>query len=170
MSKAQFLGSIDNLPDSSANYDKLTIGAAIIRSPKMSGGAQILLLQRNMDEEYYPGVYEIPGGKVDDQDATIAAAITREVSEETNLVVSRILNKLPVMTYTTEKNVSGQYGKEVSKVKRAIQLSYVVEVENDTMFCWNPAEHCHGVWASREDIRRLEITEDMKKIIEAALQ
>ncbi|KAM0280793.1 hypothetical protein ACHAQH_003821, partial [Verticillium albo-atrum] len=53
-----------------SHVDKVTVGAAIVRTNN-KGHIQILLLKRAAHETYYPGVFEIPGGKVDDSDATV---------------------------------------------------------------------------------------------------
>jgi ADP-ribose pyrophosphatase YjhB (NUDIX family) len=68
--------------------DKVTVGADIIR---MHTIPRILLLKRNADELYYPDVFEMPGGKVYANDASVREAITSEVYEETKLRVARIL-------------------------------------------------------------------------------
>jgi 8-oxo-dGTP pyrophosphatase MutT (NUDIX family) len=152
MSKAQYLDHINSLPSMTRSLDKLTVGAAIIRCNESTEGPQVQLRQRKLDEPYYPGVYEVPGGKVDNTDATIAAAVRREVEEESNLAVSRIVAALPDMTYTTQKKVTCPNGQEHTAVKHAIQLSYVVQVEDDAQFCWNSKEHWHGMWASRSEL------------------
>ncbi|KAK6086622.1 NTP pyrophosphohydrolase [Seiridium cupressi] len=163
MSKADYLSRMNS------QFDKLTVGAAVIRFTS-SNIPQVLLLQRKLDESYYPGVYEIPGGKVDDTDATIADAIIREVKEESNLTITQIVTALPEITYTTEKKVTGKSGSEESVIKHAIQLSYVVQVEDATQLHWNPEEHCNGIWASPSDLKGIAITDKMRSLIESAFE
>ena len=82
-----------------ANYtmpspiNKITVGAAIFRTSK-NGRSEILLLKRAAYETYYPGVFEIPGGKVDDSDTSIRSAVVREVHEETGLAITKVTNSL----------------------------------------------------------------------------
>ncbi|KAK7961704.1 uncharacterized protein PG986_002529 [Apiospora aurea] len=123
-SRDQFLADINKTAD--PPFDKLTIGAAILRDD-----GRILLLRRRPDEKHYPNVYEIPGGKVDETDPTIGQAIAREVLEESTLKVNAVLTPLSVITYNTVS---------AAGTRNAIQLSYVVKVE-DTQFQVNPEEH-----------------------------
>lgn len=52
----------------------------------------------------------MPGGKVDPEDASIRAALTREVKEETGLNWTHVLGQLLDMTYSTEKMIHQQDG------------------------------------------------------------
>ena len=75
--------------ESSLKFDKVVVGAAILRNDH-----RILLLKRRADEQHYPNVYEIPGGKVESSDADVMAAIIREVSEESSLTVTKVVKAL----------------------------------------------------------------------------
>lgn len=66
-------------------YDKIIVGAVIFH-PTCSHPAKILLLKRVASEEFYPNVFEIPGGHVEDTDADIFQALVREVHEETAVI------------------------------------------------------------------------------------
>ncbi|KAM0229966.1 hypothetical protein ACHAP5_011510 [Fusarium lateritium] len=144
--------------------DKITVGAAIIRINK-SGRKNILLLKRADHEAYYPGVFEVPGGKVDESDSSIRGALSREVAEETGLTVSKILNSLEPFTYTTEKPVSQSFPVEMTR-KVALQLSYLVEVQgNGDNFVVNPDEHSEGVWTNMEELPGISMTEEMRRIV-----
>ncbi|KAH8899782.1 hypothetical protein GQ53DRAFT_815837 [Thozetella sp. PMI_491] len=149
-------------------FDKLTVGVAIIRHRDW-GEPEILLLQRRLDEAYYPGVFEMPGGKVDESDSSVQHAIAREAMEESNLRVSSILQELSLMTYTTEKTVSYDDGSEKNIQRRAVQVSYVVEADNLEDFRLNPSEHANSVWAKSSELGGLEITSDMGRLVVEAL-
>ncbi|KAK7927908.1 hypothetical protein PG985_004906 [Apiospora marii] len=153
LSPEQALAQVNAI--SSTKFDKLVVGAAILRD-----GSEILLLRRRSDEKNYPNVYEIPGGKVESSDLTIWSTIAREVSEESSLKVSDVVRPLSMITYTTESK---------SGSRRVIQFSYVVKVQ-DTEFQVNPAEHSMGVWADKTMLSELEITTDMKILVLEALE
>lgn len=157
-----------------ANYtmtspiDKITVGAAIVRTGK-NGRREILLLKRAAHETYYPGVFEIPGGKVDASDTSIRNAVVREVHEETGLAINKVTNSLNPFVYTTEKQAGeGLRRQNVRRV--AVQLSYLVEVEGDgDGFVVNQDEHCEGTWASLDTLDAMPITEEMRKLVLEAL-
>jgi 8-oxo-dGTP pyrophosphatase MutT (NUDIX family) len=100
MSKADVLAwAQQSLP---TPIDKITVDAAVAHTD-YHGTSFILLLKRSGQKAYYPNDFEIPGGKVDDTDASIRDAIAREVAEETDLTITNILTPLAPLTYTTEK-------------------------------------------------------------------
>lgn len=148
-------------------FDKFTVGAAILRFNGLE--PQILLLKRREDEEHYPAVFEIPGGKIDATDATIRDAIVREVKEESDLAVTDIVHPLSVITYTTEKPAMSA-SKDNKPLKcQVIQLSYVVTVDDSKEFKVNETEHSIGVWANTEMLKKLVITHEMKDLVLEAL-
>ncbi|KAM0332194.1 hypothetical protein ACHAQA_002469 [Verticillium albo-atrum] len=138
-----------------SSIDKITVGAAIVRTGK-TGRSEILLLKRAAHETYYPGVFEIPGGKVDDSDASIRDAVVREVHEETGLAITKIVNSLTPFVYTTEKQVGE--GLRVQIIRRvAVQLSYLVEVEGDgDDFAVNEDEHSEADFVQELYLKELK--------------
>ncbi len=164
MHRDQFLAHIN---DTSRTFDKVTVGGAILQFT--AAGPQILLLKRRDDERYYPGVFEIPCGKVDATDTTIRDAVVREVLEESKLVVTGVVHPLSVMTYTPTKPTVDA-GKESDPIVRhAIQLSYVVTVKCDTDIKVNKEEHSLETWINREVLGDLSITHEMRDLVLEAL-
>lgn len=51
---------------------------------------QVLLAKRADDEDVYPGLWGIPGGKIDETDPSIEAGLSREVMEEVGITISDI--------------------------------------------------------------------------------
>jgi 8-oxo-dGTP pyrophosphatase MutT (NUDIX family) len=68
-------------------YDKIVIGAIVFK------GRHILLLKRAAHEIYYPNVFELPSGNVDETDPTLGHALAREVKEETGLTIASVLSE-----------------------------------------------------------------------------
>jgi 8-oxo-dGTP pyrophosphatase MutT (NUDIX family) len=152
---------------SGQSYSKVVIGAAIFRHEADGNHAntpRLLLLKRADHESYFPGVFEIPGGKVDANDPSIKHAITREVLEETGLAVTEFLAEVTPMLYTTEKQVGG----EVIR-KRAIQLNYVVACSEGEIKL-SSDEHSESVWAAEGELDNLNITDDMRKVVREAFR
>ena len=110
----------------------------------------------------------MPGGKVDDTDPSILAAIEREVKEETELDVMRVLGQLPDFSYLTSKVTCGTDGKEMTISKSCLQLSFAVTLGTED-FRVNAKEHSIGVWADREMVKDLDMTQEMRALVESAL-
>ena len=168
MSKLQYLAhtSLTREP-----FSKLTVGAAILSfpNPGFRNKPRILLLKRNPSETYYASVFEMPGGKVDDTDSSILTTIVREVKEETGLDIMRVFGQLPDFTYLTSKVASGTDGKEKTISKTCLQLSFAVTVAWEEVRV-NAKKHSMGVWADREMVTVLEMTEEMRALVEGALE
>lgn len=90
------------------------IGAAIFQHPK-SDNRSLLLLKRASHEDAFPDAWKLPGGHVEETNETIAHAVTREVVEETSLIVAKIIGEIEPMTWE-------------SKTRSNVQLNYVVTV------------------------------------------
>jgi 8-oxo-dGTP pyrophosphatase MutT (NUDIX family) len=138
-------------------YDKIIIGAIIFQ------GNRILLLKRAAHEIYYPNVFELPSGNVDDTDPTLGHALAREVKEETGLTITSVLSELlPPFEYKTSKAVGG-----VQVSKSCMQVNFVAEVEGDEIVV-NPEEHSVGTWAEVDELEGLEMTDCMKGLVRRA--
>lgn len=122
---------------------KITTGAIVM------DGNKILIVKR-ADDDFMGGLFELPGGGVDEGEA-LDAALIREVREELGLVVKRIIRFVDSFEY---KSSSG---------KRTRQFSFVVEVEN-TDVTLSP-EHTEFSWIKKEDIDKYNITESTKNTI-----
>ena len=118
------------------------------------------MISRDLNNDKSHAVIEIPGGHVEDTDATLLSALTREVMEETSLTISTILGGISPFSYTTEKLVDGN-----SIEKTALQLNYIVTVNGVEDFKVNPDEHSEGIWAGKEDLEGLVMTGEMREVV-----
>ncbi|KAL8714454.1 MAG: hypothetical protein Q9220_001787 [cf. Caloplaca sp. 1 TL-2023] len=143
-------------------YDNIVIGAIILKSDT-GLDPKILLLKRSASEEFYPNKWEIPGGKVEDTDATISDAVKREAFEEIGIKV-KILESTGSFAYTTEKKVVDETGAEVLATKHSLQFNYVCEAEGYEARV-NPEEHSEGRYVDRYAVDELEMTEQMKEVV-----
>ena len=153
-------------------YDKVVVGAATLRYTSdltLSKMPRILLLKRAPHEPYFPNVFELPSGKVDPNDPTLKYALAREVQEETGLDVTEVLAELKPMIYRTEKTVIDDTGREAFISKTAIQLNYVVSVSSGEVKL-SADEHSESYWATEEDLGKLDITTEMRAVIQEAFE
>lgn len=154
-----------------APAEKTTVGAAILRL-NSAGKREILLLKRNANETYFPNMYEIPGGKVDDNDASIEAGLAREVAEETHLTTTAVLSALLPFHYTTQKKIQDLSSGQEKVIRRSVvQLSYVVSIEGDgAEFQVNEWEHSTGGWFDANAAREVPMTREMRNLVSQALE
>lgn len=156
LNKCQYLSThLD--PILNKRYDKLTVGSLIFRSS--SNLPQILLLKRATHERHYPNVFEIPGGNVEETDATIEGALRREVLEETGLQIKKVLDAVHPFDYTLEKRTGG-----TSVWKTTVQLNFICEV-NVSGVQVNFEEHSEAQWIGVDTLQEIDVTKDMRKVI-----
>jgi 8-oxo-dGTP diphosphatase len=116
-------------------------GLAVVRDEK-------ILVARRVAHDYLGGVYELPGGGVDEGETLIEGA-TREAKEETGLTVSSIVCTFPGFDYGTGSK---------QKVR---QINFLVEVEPGEVVL-EPNEHDEYQWITEDDIDTLGTTDEMK--------
>ena len=148
-------------------YDNIIVGAVIFH-PTSSPPAKILLLKRAADEDFYPNVFEIPGGHVEDTDANLFQALVRETREETALSVNSVKASIEQFSYSIEKTVK-RGDEDVVMQKSSLQLNFVCEIAED-MFRVNPEEHSEGMWAAKDEVGGLQMTEAMRLVVEDAFR
>ena len=127
----------------------IATGVAVLRDGK-------ILMVRRVADDYLGGVYELPGGGVD-QDETITEGAIREAREETGLIVSRVIARFAGFDYSTDRK---------PKVR---QVNFLVEVEPGDI-ALNPDEHDAYVWVDQNNMSSMEMTDNMKTCIEDAMK
>lgn len=146
------------LSKSGKPFDQVVVGAIIHKD----GGRRILLLRRAEHETHHPDMFELPSGKVEDEDATLGAALRREVAEETGLCITSIVREMEPFEHVVSKTVDG-----VVVAKSCLQLNFIVNV-GDGEVKVNPHEHSVAVWADMADLTRLEMTDEMSNLVATA--
>jgi 8-oxo-dGTP pyrophosphatase MutT (NUDIX family) len=157
MTRVEFRNS--HFSNNGKSYDKIVIGAIVFK------GSRILLLKHAAHGIYYPSVFELPSGNVDETDPTLGHALAREVKEETGLNITFVLSELlPPFEYETSKMVGG-----VQVSKSCLQVNFEVEVEGDEIVV-NPEEHAVRIWAGAEQLEGLEMTDGMRVLVKKSLR
>lgn len=127
----------------------ISTGVAVVRDGK-------ILLVRRAARDYLGGVYELPGGGVDEGETIVAGAV-REVKEETDLAVSRVLGTFEGFDYSTDKK------------PRVRQVNFLVEVEPGDVVL-DPDEHDVYAWVDGANAHELSMTDSMRRCVADALQ
>lgn len=141
------LSSKSNYIQGHQGVNKVVVGAVIHDKQ-----GRILLLQRAAHESIYPNMYELPGGNVEDTDTNMRAALCREVKEEASLDITQVLREMESLTYTTSKG-------SVTK-----QVNFLVEVQHHD-FKVDLSEHSTGIWALKDDMFSLAMTDEMRVLV-----
>ncbi|KAL9010022.1 MAG: hypothetical protein Q9173_005006 [Seirophora scorigena] len=169
MSKAECRTAF--LRENGEPYDKIVIGAIIILTEEHE--ERILVLKRAANEEILPNIWEIPGGKVEDTDATILDAVKREVLEETSLTVTKVYGAVSSFGYSMKKVVpsKGDGGEEETIWSSSLQLNFACDVADPLNLAVNPEEHSESGFVHCRDVfnRELEMTEQMRAMVLEAL-
>jgi 8-oxo-dGTP diphosphatase len=124
-------------------------GIAVFRGGK-------LLVARREASDYLGGVYELPGGGVDDGE-TITEGAIRETLEETGLLVTKILGTFEGFDYQTDTKPNVR------------QINFKVAVKPGEVRL-EPTEHDEYKWISENEIDALPTTDVMKACLHTAFQ
>ena len=124
-------------------------GVAIVRDGK-------ILLLRRVPNDFLGGVYELPGGGVDDGE-TIESAAIREAKEETGLMVTKVIAQFPGFDYSTPKKpLVRQLNLLVEAAPGEIQMA--------------PDEHDAYAWVDLESVEKYKLTKPMLACVMHAFQ
>ena len=141
MSLATFLDSISH----QSKPVKVVVGVAIVQHDK------VLFLQRSAAEPYFPNIWELPSGKVGDEDATLLDAAARECLEETELAVIEFLAEAKSFEYMVE-------GRGLT-----LQLNFVVKAVREVTI--NQEEHQHYKWCNDEQVGQIGVSESTRQVL-----
>ena len=123
---------------------RLVVAAVVERK------GRVLLLRRRHDD-FMGGTYELPSGRLEDGE-TLAAALRREVAEETGLLVEVVDDYLGCFNYLS----GGGTGTR--------QFNFRVSVAD--FFAIHLTEHDAFAWASPADLDNLRVTEQVRNVLE----
>jgi 8-oxo-dGTP diphosphatase len=101
------------------------------------------------------GVYELPGGGVDEGE-TITEGAVREVKEETGLTVSKVVATFEGFDYSTDRK------------PHVRQVNFLVEVEPGEITL-DAAEHDDYLWVDATTVDDIKMSEAMHKCVKDAL-
>ena len=111
-------------------------------------------------------MFSIPGGHVEDSDLNILHGLKREVFEETNMLVQRVLDQIDPLAWVTVRSVQAEDKATVSKLTN-LQIMFVCDVKDDTLRV-DPEEHSEGLWADKEEAEKLNMSTGMRRVVESA--
>ncbi|KAL2071712.1 hypothetical protein VTL71DRAFT_12947 [Oculimacula yallundae] len=148
-------------------FAELCVGGLIFRHEPLTQKPEILLIKR-ASTDFFPDAWEIPGGGVDSTDFTLLSAVSREVWEETGLVVKNIICQ--VWDVKAGEKVLGSDGKDAivgakpgegeveftgGRGEIWCKLNFVVDVGEvkEGQVVLDPEEHQDWKWFDRQAIK-----------------
>jgi 8-oxo-dGTP diphosphatase len=118
---------------------------------------KVLIIQRASDDDYMPGLWEIPSGKREPEEKTIDG-VKREVEEETGIKVE-VGDPIGIFEYKVEKP---------DEIRSVTQICFLVKPVREVDVKLSN-EHQNFVWISQSEIDKYNITDETKEIIRKAL-
>lgn len=115
---------------------------------------KLLVVRRLTDDDYLPGAWELPGGGVDEGE-TIEQGAIRELQEETNLNVDKVLDTFKGFDYTTPTK---------PKVR---QINFKVSVKPGNI---QLTEHDMHRWITVDEISKLKVNSVMENCLKEAFK
>lgn len=113
---------------------------------------KFLIVRRSEDKNYYPGIWQFPGGVLEDGE-TIREGALRELEEETGI-------------YSTEVKEKGEY-KWTSPYDGSQMKSHVFLVEVEEKEVQLSREHVEHQWVELSELEDFETFEFIHKDLEA---
>jgi 8-oxo-dGTP diphosphatase len=114
---------------------------------------EILLLRRSANDEFMPGFWDLPGGKVEAREHPLAAAI-RETEEEAGLQV-KDLKPLTVHANWDKK-----------KQKHFVSLIFYTKKYHGRLQL-NPKDHDDYIWINQAKIKKLDGVPYLPQVVKA---
>ena len=128
------------------NVQLLSTGLMVVRDGKV-------LVVKRAEHDTLPGMWELPGGSVDEGETIIDGAV-RELFEETGLRVKDFLAEFEGMDYVSSKNINVR------------QINYLVDVYESEIKL-DPEEHSDYRFIDLTDLDTLECTDNQRRCIRA---
>lgn len=126
---------------------KIIVGGVVFHNGK------VLIIQRAQGDDVLPGLWEIPSGKREQLEKTVAG-VKREVLEETGLNVE-VGAPIGVFDFEVDKE---------DQIRDATQISFLVEPVGKIEVKLS-AEHQNFAWITKTDVDKYNLSPETKAII-----
>lgn len=133
----------------SEGIHRFVVGAVIHHNRKA-------LILRRKTNDFMPGLYELPSGKVEEKES-LDVALKREVSEETGKKINEIVKYINHFDYQSKSGA----------VTR--QFNFLVEVEEDNEKVELTEHDCYA-WIKPEDLPSYNVSEKTQEVIKKSFQ
>jgi len=135
--------------------DKPIIQKIVLAGVVFNKEGKVLILQRNENEDIYPGMWELPSGKREFFESS-HNTLVREIREEAGLDIE-IIQPCSVFEYKIEKP---------NEIRDSTQINFIVI--SNTSEVRLSEEHQNYAWVSRDEINKYKVSDETKKVIQLA--
>jgi len=132
------------MPERTSRLVPLHMRAGVCVGAAIFHGDSLLLLRRIPT---FPGLWELPGGSVEEGEK-LEEALRREVQEETGLTVKV---RRPFHASTLE--VDGQEARRVT----IVAIEFLCEISSRAAIQLSPSEHDGFAWVRRDEVNRYQL-------------
>lgn len=128
----------------SEGINRFSVGAVI------SEGGKILLFRREKND-FLGGIYEIPGGGVEEGESLVDC-LKREIREETGLSVKNVIRYVGAFDYPSENG------------GKTRQFNFAVIVRSPLVIHLS-TEHDDYKWVTQENFHKIDLTKEMVEVL-----
>jgi mutator protein MutT len=136
------------------NRQQVAVGGAIFNDK-----GELLFVRRIANDEFMPGVWEIPGGGTEYGEKP-EDGLKREIMEECGIEIE-VGKPVVVSDYYIERN-----GERVQRV----EITFLCELRSDTNHVTLSEEHDAFTWKNIKELTNLEMTEYMINIMDSVVE
>ena len=122
-------------------------------APLLRSGERLLILRRREDEDFLPGIWEIPGGGVETGE-DLVSALARETREETGCEVRSVNRYVSCFDYRDGKG------------RLTRQFNFEVSVQDDRTI--RLTEHDRHAWVDGASFGSDQMSPEMLKVVRSA--
>jgi len=136
--------------------DKPIVQKIVLAGVIFNKQGKVLTLQRSVNEDVFPGMWELPSGKREFFESS-HDSLAREIKEESGLDV-KIIQPFFVFEYRIEKP---------NEVRDSTQINFIVTSDSSGVKLSD--EHQDFAWISQDEITKYDMSSETKKIIQTAI-
>ena len=119
---------------------------------------EFLMLQRSSNDDFLPGYWELPGGRMDNGE-DLVSGLQREIKEESGLETN-VINPLKAVSYYLDpENPRESYG-----------VFYLCDLKKENQKISLSEEHANYKWVSFDNYNELKVSNFLKKLIEEFME
>jgi len=138
--------------------DKKVVQKVVLGGVVFSKEHKFLIMQRNENEDIYPGLWELPSGKKEELEEA-EASLLREIKEEAGVDVE-IVVPVSVFNYQIEKP---------DEIRDSTQINFLVKIK-DGQEVHISEEHQNYAWVDKDELNKYGISDATKKVLLKAFE